>query len=530
MKAYAMDAEEPAVLAPLIECHIRKDKSLAKLELMRGTLLAAGGHCHERATRGVDLPQAHFGCARLRLYMGNAYAALNSYCMAIAGCHHPEMICDELEALTAIVQALGGSPGGDLMPASSPWLGYEWARRLMVVALAARAATEKQNTGCPAADAWIEAGKSVEPLLGALATPPSAGRSKFLEPVVIVAGGCSAEFGKDMVTRYGDLLGKAFEAFSGTIISGGTTAGVSKLVGGLKPASGRRLDRVAYLPNELPKGDDVSEAYVPRPSPGEGYNPAGVLRAWADILSQKILPAKVRLLVISGGELTELELRLGLALGAVVGAAEDSGRIVKTLLEERTPCRPEGLVPLLPDAATWAAFVRGASPELERWTDGQVEPAARYVHGKFCEDSGNNRKKHHESVWAWDNHLPEAYKRSNFDQVRFAILILDALGYDVVPLDGGPLPDPEKAPVPPGYEQKVLAMSELEHGRFCAERLVAGWRYGPENNVERKTNPTLVPWTSLSASDKEYDSSAVRNFPKWLAAAGLKIIPRARTT
>ena len=521
--AFAIDPTEPAILSPLVECHIRKDRSLVKLGLMQGAFEGSRGHCHERADRGVYVPQAHFNCARLHLYMGKPNEALNSYCLAVATCHLPEMIRDELEALTSIVTALAGGPEQDKR------VGFEWARRLLIVALAAGSARRQDRPNEPGARAWKKAGKSVKRQVRALATPAASVRNAFRLPMAIVAGGCDTRFQGELVAKYGRHLQRAFNGFSGTIISGGTTAGISGMVGQLRPSPGRMLHRVAYLPRgkRLPNGDKRSKAYEVRPSPGEGYNPAGVLQAWADILRQKIRPGQVRILGINGGKLTEFELRLGLALGAVVGVVEDSRRAVKTLLDVRTPCRPDGLVPLPTDAATWAAFVRGSSPELEPLEDPKFEPAARYAHAKFCDACRNSHKKHHESVWGWDSGLPDAYRVSNFHQVRFAPLILDALGYDVVPAGRGESLDPDHPPIPPGYEENVKAMAQLEHGRYCAERLVAGWRCGPENNLEKKTNPTLIPWNKLSEQDKGYDLNAVRDYPKWLAAAGMKIVPRS---
>ena len=121
-QAFAIDPNEPAVLAPFVECHIRREGSLAKLELMRGAFVDALRQSHERASRGVYLPHAHFNCARLHLYLGDAYPALNSYCMAIATCHLPEMISEELDALTRMLQALKGKKKQEDLLDQVPWL------------------------------------------------------------------------------------------------------------------------------------------------------------------------------------------------------------------------------------------------------------------------------------------------------------------------------------------------------------------------------------------------------------------------
>ena len=250
-----------------------------------------------------------------------------------------------------------------------------------------------------------------------------------------------------------------------------------------------------------------------------------MLQAWADILLQGIRPGQVRVLGINGGVLTDFELRLGLALGAVVGVAEDSGRVVKTLLDVRSPCRPEALVPLPTDAATWAAFIRGASQELDRLTDQEVERAAQRVHEQLCKDNVTNPEKRDRSVLPWQK-LPEAYRGYDRQQVRLAAQILAAVWYDVVPAGPDESLDPENPPIPAGYESKLEALAELEHGRLCAERLLDGWRYGPKKDMLRKLSSEIVPWAKLSEATKEHGFDAVRNFPKWLAAAELRIVPR----
>lgn len=527
-QAFSLCPEEPAVLSPLVECHIRRDGSLDKLKLMQGALEAARCECHQRAERGVFVPQAHFACARLNLYRGKAhwYDAANSYCIALASCHLPQMVLDELDSLTAMLRALRkDGKWGDGLVADDKLAGFEWARRLMIVALAARASAWEAWPKKPGAKAWREAGRDVRQELRALATQPLEGKKAFPLPVVIVAGGCRKDVEKDLSRKYGKHLGRAFKCFSGTIISGGTTAGVSGMVGSLSPSPGRTLHRVAYLPKSLPGGDQRCKAYEEvRTSPGKGYNPAGVLQTWADILLQGLRPNQVRILGINGGRLTEFELRLGLALGAVVGVVADSKRVVKTLLSARTECRPKGLVPLPTDAATWAAFIRGASPELRQLPPKKIEPAAKQIHEQFCKDNLTNTEKHDASVLPWDK-LPKEYKESSRQQVRFATLILDALGYKVVK-DPRPAALRRKRPIKPAdYENKVPAMAELEHGRFCAERLESGWRYGPKD-LKRKRNPTIVPWRKLPRKIRRYDFTAVRDFPKWLARAGLKIVRR----
>jgi hypothetical protein len=66
-------------------------------------------------------------------------------------------------------------------------------------------------------------------------------------------------------------------------------------------------------------------------------------------------------------------------------------------------------------------------------------------------------------------------------------------------------------------------MAELEHGRWNAERLRDGWRYGKKRDDSRKIHNYLVPWAELPDDIKVYDRGAVRAFPEILAKAGLEV-------
>jgi hypothetical protein len=65
----------------------------------------------------------------------------------------------------------------------------------------------------------------------------------------------------------------------------------------------------------------------------------------------------------------------------------------------------------------------------------------------------------------------------------------------------------------------------MEHERWVAERLRAGWKYtSGGKNHGRKESPYLVPWDELGEEIKEWDRVAVRGMPAFLARAGLQIV------
>ncbi len=522
--ASALAPDEPSVLVPLIECSIINDGTLDKVVLMRGLLSGIQCLCRERAVRGVHLPHAYFQCARIHLYRGEVYAALNSYSEAVSACHMPGLILRELNSLERITGALGGGRGRDSILGMKFVEGFELSRRMLALILYARSlSVSPQQTGFYA-DAWMKAGASVKKHVEELGSKPE-NKRKFKQPLVIVAGSCDPDASSELKTRYGRIFREAFSSFSGTIISGGTVSGISGMVGSLRPSKGREITRIAYLPRDDPFPARRSPAYEIRESPGEGYNPAGVMTAWADMLLQGIKPEQVRIFAINGGELTGFELRLGVALGAGAGVSDDSGNKLKTLLGETPDLPQEKLLPLPADPAVWKAFLMGAESAAGRFPARYLERAARGVHEQFRKDCEDNPAKHDASVLSWEK-LPEEYRSSNRHQVLFSGIILDAAGFDIQPVSGGEKIDPENPPLPEEFSRKIMEMARLEHGRFCVERLMEGWRYGPEKNLKQKTSPAIVPWDELDEEAREFDVYAVKIFPRFLAEAGLKIVRR----
>jgi hypothetical protein len=72
-------------------------------------------------------------------------------------------------------------------------------------------------------------------------------------------------------------------------------------------------------------------------------------------------------------------------------------------------------------------------------------------------------------------------------------------------------------------EDEIEIMSRMEHARWCAERFISGWQYGPVRKDATFEHPSLVPWEQLSESEREKDRQAVRAIPAILQSAGYDI-------
>lgn len=73
-------------------------------------------------------------------------------------------------------------------------------------------------------------------------------------------------------------------------------------------------------------------------------------------------------------------------------------------------------------------------------------------------------------------------------------------------------------------------LAELEHERWCEEKLALGYRLHPGQADDAvRTHPSLVPYLRLTEDEKEKDRVRVVQIPRLVRAAGLKIVrPGAR--
>ena len=156
--------------------------------------------------------------------------------------------------------------------------------------------------------------------------------------------------------------------------------------------------------------------------------------------------------------------------------------------------------------------------------DHVIECVAEAIHEAYLEDRradgsydpSDPRKPAHRP-WA---ELRDSEKAQNRDLARHNIVKLRELGFHVVPV----------TEVPEDDEVDISALIErlapLEHDRWADLRHSEGYRYGPVRVDEGpdKRHPDMVAWEDLSEDSKEKDRAAVRDFPKHLARAGLRII------
>jgi hypothetical protein len=190
---------------------------------------------------------------------------------------------------------------------------------------------------------------------------------RFAGPVRVVAGSCAAE---EEIGRYTELLSRALARFAGEVVSGGTTSGISGVVGELA-GRGHEFTALGYLPDPLPADVTADGRYHHHvTTKGEDFSPLEPIQMWVDLVVSGIEPKDVRLIGIGGGPIAAVEYRTALALGAMVAVIEGSGCEADKLLEDRGWLAKGNPLALPPDPKTLSYFI---DPQERRLTPKPLE-------------------------------------------------------------------------------------------------------------------------------------------------------------
>jgi hypothetical protein len=167
--------------------------------------------------------------------------------------------------------------------------------------------------------------------------------------------------------------------------------------------------------------------------------------------------------------------------------------------------------------ALFDVLERSCRPEI--LLNGTIELLARAIHGDYVrlQLAAGRTVGDNPSLRDW-NDLPEATKDANRAQAADVGAKLAAVGCriqrwtdwtgDTLAFD----------------DAEIERMAELEHARWCRERVAAGWAFGPARDDDRKVTPHLVAWDELAEDVKDYDRNAMRALPELLTYAGYEIV------
>jgi ppGpp synthetase/RelA/SpoT-type nucleotidyltranferase len=547
---------DPRALAALLYCKTMIERNLKFIPPARASIEEAMGRCRELARANVYLPMAFYNVGLFMLLMGKPYESLTAYARAVVLTDTNFAIDKHLERITNLQSRLK-----EALPE------LEWVRLLLMAArmakllkmekesleectqlgkkrdearkklgdlkAGARADVSGRDTG-DLETALEQAQASLDDALNRKKSLPkelkearSACKGEmliednrlFTRPIVLVAGGCD-ESVKIKIEEYRSMLQIAFDGFEGVLFSGGTTAGISGLVGDLPTSDRGTTRKVAYLPSSIPSWTARHPNYETYQTTGERFSALEPIQTWIDILAHGVDPADVRLFGINGGTFSAFEYRLAICMGAKAGVIRDSGRAADDLLADENWADAPNLLMLPGDCQTLKVFVQGIPPEKA------LEPVdlkimAMETHAKFQQDQKKRHVKQDPAAADWDDLHPD-FKLSNFEQVRHIEEKLRVIGLKIRKVSGRPVEVMDF--IADAFKDKIERLAEIEHGRWIVERLLSGWRLG-ERDVEKKRSPYLVSWGELADDIKEYDRQFVRNIPVLLEKHGYEVVP-----
>ena len=133
---------------------------------------------------------------------------------------------------------------------------------------------------------------------------------------------------------------------------------------------------------------------------------------------------------------------------------------------------------------------------LDTLLDSEVERNARRLHENYQQEQCDGKRSG--ACADWDE-LSETFRQSNRSAAIHASIKQEVLKSQGV--------DPASEEVTDSHAD---LLSEIEHNRWVSERLLAGWRYGPTRDNQRRLRPSVQPWGSLPEKEVDKDRSQIR--------------------
>jgi len=123
------------------------------------------------------------------------------------------------------------------------------------------------------------------------------------------------------------------------------------------------------------------------------------------------------------------------------------------------------------------------------------------------------QKRENTALVAWEG-LSEVMKDANRWSADHLSVKLRSIGFD-----GQDLSIFDKVATDPEFFEKL---SEMEHRRWMAERLMEGWSFGPKRDNKKMIHDLLIPYGHLAVEEKDKDKDMIQNIKNLVASTGWK--------
>ena len=512
-KAFHADPQYPRALKRLIECGILygKDNPLELLLLITPNLGRAIELSLKKIRAGMHIPYAWYDIGFFYLLLNQPGKSLDAYARGVLTTTAPDQVRITYNALTEIHKKVNKKVTDRFSDLKRGLLLVRSFFRL-ILAEKFKNSSEQYLHDC---DSRLDGFSSLSPSRRDGRANPLTGNKKL----ILAAGSCSQE-SEAFMSRYKPLLHRAFAGFQGIVCCGGTDAGISGIIGGLRE-NNPGITTVGYLPSKAV----CAENYQCVHTVSGPFSPLDAIMCWADILDSGRDPETVSLLGVRGGEISAFELQLGLLLGAKVGILPDSGGACGDMscdpdwLTVTGPAEKPGktrLLKLPEDPETVRAFLQPSATSPALIDTDTREKLAAEIHESYRQQEKERLSGNRGAMRPWKD-LDATFRLANFKQVDQIEAKLQRLGLTLKKQQGEGFSPYCFSP------SQLEELAEMEHGRWVVERLEDGWTLG-ESNDEKKTRPQLVPWRELPEEEREKDYDTIRRLPEKLAAAGLQIV------
>lgn len=317
-KAFDVDPTDPYALGNFVEYEVAEHPDLDLMPYLRSALQQAVHRCRRQAEVGVNMPWAYFDLGKFQMLMGEPFAALTGYAKGVVSSSAAFFIESALRSFR------------ELRPAQARLPGFDWIEGFLRFACAIRFGAAK---------------------------PVAAGEQSTLPlgPVVIIAGYTATA----PTDAHRTLLREAFAGYRGTIVSGGTEAGVCALVGELQ-ATCPGVHTVGYLPEQIPAGVTLDRRYrdLHRSVGADDFTPLEALLYWRDLHAAGLV-GQTRFIALGGGRIAGTECSIALAMGVPVAVVAEVGGEPAALVSDRFWAANPLLHAMPADATRLRAFLGG---------------------------------------------------------------------------------------------------------------------------------------------------------------------------
>jgi len=319
MEALKVDPGDPYPLGNYLVLLIQQTGDITQIDKNREMIHKGIKRRLTQARVMVDMPWSYFDLGLFNLLLGNVLEALNYYLKAIRCSPDIWMIETTINTLNTLKLAQERQIEGIDLVKQILHLGIIFHPNL------------KEKTSKMITDSVLFLDSKMKQ------------KEKYSDDnIVIIAGGTDASIERSLDFIKNNLT-EAFKDYEGTIISGGTKAGICAMVGEIQEECEDKIKTVGYTPKKMPSDVLVDKRYsVIHQTKGKDFSVMEAIQYWYDLMKSGIDPNRVKLIGINGGGIAAFEFHAAIVFGAQVGIMRNTGRSASELINDPSWEEPTG--------------------------------------------------------------------------------------------------------------------------------------------------------------------------------------------